>query len=242
MADLLVQVYSDAAGDNHPQSAATISTNREAIGSTQTITATDAVARAQATRERNTRQETTGRADLLAPIAPVPREIIVPVEPSRREELEGWLTNLRGGSGDHPCGLARRQEAAYGPRQRERQPSTATQQDEPHLRRGRTHPGHERCGQGIGTRGSPLRIECYDISNTVGGAFQVASMVVFEDAIAKKSEYRRFAIRGKDGKGAVDDRPRFTRRSPAASSTATSPATPAKASTRNSVWPRPPAR
>ncbi len=48
MADLLVQVYSDAAGDNHPQSAATISTNREAIGSTQTITATDAVARAQA--------------------------------------------------------------------------------------------------------------------------------------------------------------------------------------------------
>lgn len=98
MADLLVQVYSDAAGDNHPQSAATISTNREAIGSTQTITATDAVARAQATRERNTRQETTGRADLLAPIAPVPREIIVPVEPARREELEGWLTNLRGGA------------------------------------------------------------------------------------------------------------------------------------------------
>ena len=159
MADLLVQVYSDAAGDNPPQSAATISTNREAIGSTQTITATDAVARAQATRERNTRQETTGRADLLAPIAPVPREIIVPVEPASREELEGWMTNLREGgvrgSGDHPCGLARRQEAAYGPRQRERQPSTATQQDEPHLRHGRTHPGHERCGQGIGTRGSP---------------------------------------------------------------------------------------
>ena len=56
------------------------------------------MARAQATRERNTRQETTGRADLLAPIAPVPREIIVPVEPARREELEGWLTNLRGGA------------------------------------------------------------------------------------------------------------------------------------------------
>ena len=30
-------------------------------------------------------------------------------------------------------------------------------------------------------------------------------MVVFEDAIAKKSEYRRFAIRGDDGKGALDD-------------------------------------
>ena len=55
-----------------------------------------AIARAQATRERNTRQETTGRVDLLAPIAPVPREIIVPIEPSRRAELESWLTDQRG--------------------------------------------------------------------------------------------------------------------------------------------------
>ncbi|MDK6351145.1 excinuclease ABC subunit C, partial [Bifidobacterium scardovii] len=51
-----------------------------------------------ATRERNTRQETTGRVDLLAPIAPVPREIIVPIKPSRRAELESWLTDQRGGA------------------------------------------------------------------------------------------------------------------------------------------------
>ena len=57
----------------------------------------------------------------------------------------------------------------------------------------------------LGLSQAPLRIECYDISNTVGGAFQVASMVVFEDGMARKSEYRRFAIRGADGKGAVDD-------------------------------------
>ncbi len=57
----------------------------------------------------------------------------------------------------------------------------------------------------LGLPQAPLRIECYDISNTVGGAFQVASMVVFEDAIAKKSEYRRFAIKGSDGNGALDD-------------------------------------
>ena len=40
---------------------------------------------------------------------------------------------------------------------------------------------------------TPLRIECYDISN-ISGTSVVASMVVFEDGLAKKSEYRRFAI------------------------------------------------
>jgi len=39
----------------------------------------------------------------------------------------------------------------------------------------------------------PLRIECYDISN-ISGTSVVASMVVFEDGVAKKSEYRRFII------------------------------------------------
>jgi excinuclease ABC subunit C len=48
---------------------------------------------------------------------------------------------------------------------------------------------------------TPLRIECYDISN-ISGTSVVASMVVFEDGLAKKSEYRRFAI---DTTTATDD-------------------------------------
>lgn len=40
---------------------------------------------------------------------------------------------------------------------------------------------------------TPLRIECFDISN-ISGTTVVASMVVFEDGLAKKSEYRRFII------------------------------------------------
>jgi len=48
---------------------------------------------------------------------------------------------------------------------------------------------------------TPLRIECFDISN-VSGTTVVASMVVFEDGIAKKSEYRRFII---DTTEATDD-------------------------------------
>lgn len=234
MADLIVQVYSDAAGDNHPQSAsssapvsggeneavpplagagtrsatggaATISTSREAIGSTQTVTATDAIARAQATRERNTRQETTGRADLLAPIAPVPREIIVPIEPSRRAELESWLTDQRGGAvtirvasrGDKKQLMDRANENANQALQRSKMSRISDM--------GARTQAMNDVAKALGLSQAPLRIECYDISNTVGGAFQVASMVVFEDAIAKKSEYRRFSIRGKDGQGAVDD-------------------------------------
>ncbi|MGZ4242602.1 MAG: helix-hairpin-helix domain-containing protein, partial [Actinomycetota bacterium] len=45
---------------------------------------------------------------------------------------------------------------------------------------------------------SPLRIECYDISN-LGPSEKVASMVVFEDGLPKKSDYRRFAIKGVEG-------------------------------------------
>jgi excinuclease ABC subunit C len=46
-----------------------------------------------------------------------------------------------------------------------------------------------------------LRIECFDISN-ISGTTVVASMVVFEDGVAKKSEYRRFII---DTTEATDD-------------------------------------
>ncbi len=44
----------------------------------------------------------------------------------------------------------------------------------------------------------PVRIECFDISNIQGQEI-VGSMVVFEDALAKKSHYRKFAVRGLDG-------------------------------------------
>jgi excinuclease ABC subunit C len=47
---------------------------------------------------------------------------------------------------------------------------------------------------------APLRIECYDVSN-IQGTNVVASMVVFEDGLARKSEYRRFSIRGGAGAG-----------------------------------------
>jgi excinuclease ABC subunit C len=55
----------------------------------------------------------------------------------------------------------------------------------------------------LGLDAPPIRIECFDISN-LGGTHTVASMVVFEGGVAKKSDYRRFKIRGLQ-EGAPDD-------------------------------------
>ena len=49
---------------------------------------------------------------------------------------------------------------------------------------------------------APLRIECYDISN-LQGTEVVGSMVVFEDGLPRKSEYRRFIIRQVEGQNDV---------------------------------------
>jgi excinuclease ABC subunit C len=49
---------------------------------------------------------------------------------------------------------------------------------------------------------APLRIECYDVSN-LQGTEVVASMVVFEDGLARKGDYRRFVIRGVEGQNDV---------------------------------------
>ena len=57
----------------------------------------------------------------------------------------------------------------------------------------------------LGLEDAPLRIECYDVSH-VQGTNVVASMVVFEDGLARKSEYRRFIVRGATT-GEEDDAP-----------------------------------
>jgi excinuclease ABC subunit C len=60
--------------------------------------------------------------------------------------------------------------------------------------------------EALGLDSAPLRIECFDVSH-VQGTNVVASMVVFEDGLARKSEYRRFGIRGTGPSAAAADRP-----------------------------------
>ncbi len=204
IADLLVRVYADLVGEERASNVV-VNEERNAVAASQRFRATDAAARAQATRARNERREQTGRADLLAPIAPVPRQILVPIEPARKTELEQWLSGLRGGtvSIDVPQRGTKRQlldRADENARQALQRSKMSRISDI-----GARTKAMNDVAAALGLDEAPLRIECYDISNTVGGAYQVASMVVFEDGVAKKSEYRRFAIRGDDGSGALDD-------------------------------------
>jgi excinuclease ABC subunit C len=53
----------------------------------------------------------------------------------------------------------------------------------------------EEIAEAIGMDQAPLRIECFDVSQ-IQGTDVVASMVVFEDGLARRSEYRRFIVRG----------------------------------------------
>lgn len=134
----------------------------------------------------------------------IPREIWVPSEPAERETLEEWLGNLRGGS-VKICTPQRGAKAQLA----QTVHTNAVQALQRHKiqRAGditERSQALEELRDGLGLERAPLRIECYDVSHTQG-THQVASMVVFEDALAKKSDYRHFIVRGPDGQGARDD-------------------------------------
>jgi excinuclease ABC subunit C len=128
----------------------------------------------------------------------VPRNIYINAEPTEKEQLEQWLGGL--GSTKVEIKVPQRGEkvelldtvkrnAQYSLIQYLSKRATdaavsgkALTEIEEHLDLGRT----------------PLRIECFDISN-ISGTSVVASMVVFEDGMIKKSEYRRFIIDTSEG-------------------------------------------
>lgn len=212
MADLITQVYSAMVDENHREETVgfssdsiAVETTRNAVAPSQRATATDAAARARTTRQRHERESMTGRDDLTSPMSPVPREILMPLEPDRREDLEKWLAGVRGSAvtirvpqrGEKRDLMEKANANAIQALQRSKMSRIKDM--------GTRTEAMNDVADALGLPSAPLRIECYDISNASGGGYQVASMVVFEDAVAKKSEYRRFAIRGEDGKGALDD-------------------------------------
>ncbi|MDR2565735.1 MAG: excinuclease ABC subunit UvrC [Bifidobacteriaceae bacterium] len=133
-----------------------------------------------------------------------PRQVLVPVLPQGLAELTDYLQVRRGG----PVTFKVPQRGAKR-RLAETLQKNADQALALHkLKRGSDLTSRSQAlkelQEALDLDDAPLRIECYDISHT-GGAAQVGSMVVFEDGLARKSEYRHFNVRGPDGLGAPDD-------------------------------------
>jgi excinuclease ABC subunit C len=150
------------------------------------------------TGQASTGQASTEQASEAERRATIPREVLVPALPPDAEALEEWLAELRGSRvslrvpqrGDKKALLetvARNALESLALHKTRRASDLTT----------RSVAMHE-IQEALGLDEAPLRIESYDVSN-LQGTHVVASMVVFEDGMARKSEYRRFAIKGLDG-------------------------------------------
>ncbi|MEI2713041.1 MAG: excinuclease ABC subunit UvrC [Nocardioides sp.] len=132
----------------------------------------------------------------------IPREVLVPALPPDHATFEQLLSDLRGSKvqirvprrGDK---LSLQETVARNAAQALAMHKTKRASDLTTRNR-----ALEEIAQALELPEAPLRIECYDVSN-LQGTEVVASMVVFEDGLARKSEYRRFVIRGVDGQNDV---------------------------------------
>ncbi|MDG4831933.1 excinuclease ABC subunit UvrC [Solwaraspora sp. WMMD1047] len=143
----------------------------------------------------------------------VPRELLVPALPPDADALTEWLSQHRGARvslrvpqrGDKKALLETvgRNAAEALNRHKLRRAGDLTTRSQ----------AIDEIAEALGMRTAPLRIECYDVSQ-IQGTDVVASMVVFEDGLARKTEYRRFAVRGAtDDLSAISEvlRRRFSR-------------------------------
>jgi len=137
----------------------------------------------------------------------IPRELLVPELPEDVATYEAWLSELRGGKVTVRVPRRGRKRELL---------ATALQNAEDQLKRNRLRRATdltsraaalEELQQALGLKEAPLRIECYDMSH-IQGTDYVGSMVVFEDGLAKRSDYRRFkvsAVQGNDDYGAMHE-------------------------------------
>ncbi|HEV2639366.1 MAG TPA: excinuclease ABC subunit UvrC [Actinocrinis sp.] len=141
---------------------------------------------------------------------PVPQEILVPALPPDHAAVTAWLDQLRAGEQRGPgSGRVDLRVPQRGDKR------ALMETVERNAKQSLTLHKVKRAGD-LTTRSqalqdiadaleldsAPLRIECYDISN-LQGTNVVASMVVFEDALPRKAEYRRFSIKTVEGQDDV---------------------------------------
>ncbi|OPX06060.1 excinuclease ABC subunit UvrC [Mycobacterium sp. AT1] len=134
----------------------------------------------------------------------VPRQVLVPVLPDNAEELAAWLSGLRGSNVQLRVPVRGDKKALAETVHRNAKDQLAQHK----LKRAGDFNARSEALQSIqeflGLTEAPLRIECVDISH-VQGTDVVASLVVFEDGLPRKSDYRHYAIREAAGEGRSDD-------------------------------------
>ena len=141
------------------------------------------------------------------PVLGYPRHVLVPTLPEDTEVYEEWLGEMRGTrvAIRVPQRGAKRELAETVTRNAE---ETFTRH---RLKRAADHNSRAKAlndlQEALGLPEAPLRIECYDMSHLQGSDY-VGSMVVMEDGIPRKGEYRRFKVRevpGNDDFAAMEE-------------------------------------
>jgi excinuclease ABC subunit C len=142
---------------------------------------------------------------------PVPREVLVPELPPDADAVADWLSALRGSRVS--LRIAQRGDKRALAETVERNAKEAFAQHK--LRRAGDLTARSAAlselQDALALDEAPLRIECVDVSH-VQGSDVVASLVVFEDGLARKSEYRRFAVREGADRGDVGSIAEVTQR------------------------------
>ncbi|MFD7285768.1 excinuclease ABC subunit UvrC [Streptomyces sp. NPDC059863] len=132
----------------------------------------------------------------------VPKEVLVPALPEDAEAVAQWLSERRGSQVSLRIpqrGDKKDLMATVGRNAQQSLVLHKTKRASDLTTRSRAL---EEIAEALGLDSAPLRIECYDISHLQGDDV-VASMVVFEDGLARKGEYRRFQIKGFEGQDDV---------------------------------------
>ena len=132
----------------------------------------------------------------------IPREVLVPALPDDADALAEWLCQRRGARVHLRVPRRGDKRSLLETVERNATQSLATHKTKRASDLTTRSRALEEIQRALGLDEAPLRIECFDVSN-LQGTEVVASMVVFEDGLPRKSDYRRFTIRGVDGQNDV---------------------------------------
>ncbi|MEU0190404.1 excinuclease ABC subunit UvrC [Streptomyces afghaniensis] len=132
----------------------------------------------------------------------VPKEVLVPALPDPVEPVQEWLAGRRGSGVSLRVPQRGDKKALMETVQRNAQQALVLHKTKRASDLTTRSRALEEISDALDLDSAPLRIECYDISHLQGDDV-VASMVVFEDGLARKSEYRRFQIKGFAGQDDV---------------------------------------